>query len=329
MGAQWPNAHASRFIEAGGQRFHVQVMGRGPVLLLVHGIGAATHTWHELAPRLASQFTIIAPDLPGHGFTTAPRTDHLSLDGIAIALAALLEALRMSPAVGVGHGAGAAILMRMALAEDSSLRALVAINASLTPPRSQLWTLLAPAARVGVRSPHMAELGRELASGTLDSTLLSTTGSTLSKEQSALYGVFLRSQRHMGAVMTVFEHWDAPRLQRDLDRLTIPVTLIVGLNDSWVPPRDADRIAMRLADARIAEVSDAGHFAHEDAPDQVANIVVESARNAGVLAVTSVGSAERQDLTSARPSGGRTADLRLMSAPTRTSAPPPDPAAPP
>jgi magnesium chelatase accessory protein len=289
MGAQWPNGHASRFIEAGGQRWHVQIMGRGPALLFVHGIGAATHTWHELAPSLASRFTIIAPDLPGHGFTTAPRTDHLSLDGIALALAALLEELRVHPVVGVGHGAGAAILMRMALAEDSSLRALIGINATLTPPQSQLWTLLAPAARVGVRSPRMAELGRELASGTLDSTLMSTTGSTLSKAQAALYGVFLRSRRHMGAVMTVFEHWDAPRLQRDLDRLMIPVTLVVGLNDSWVPPHDADRIAMRLLDPRIVEVSDAGHFAHEDAPEQVANIVVESAQNAGLLAAIPVG----------------------------------------
>ncbi|MBA2686121.1 MAG: alpha/beta fold hydrolase [Gemmatimonadaceae bacterium] len=289
MGATWPNCSASRFVEAGGQRWHVQIMGRGPALLLVHGIGAATHTWHELAPRLAQRFTVIAPDLPGHGFTTAPRTDHLSLDGIAIALAALLEELRMSPVVGVGHGAGAAIAMRLALGEDSSLRALIGINASLTPPQSQLWTLLAPAARVGVRSPRMAELGRDLESGTLDSTLMSTTGSTLSPSQAALYGVFLRSQRHMGAVMTVFEHWDAPRLQRDLDRLVIPVTLAVGLHDSWVPPHDADRIAMRLADARIVEVREGGHFAHEDVPDQLESIIVESARNAGLLAGIPVG----------------------------------------
>ena len=288
MGAQWPNGHASRFIEAGGERWHVQIMGRGPALLLVHGIGAATHTWHELAPRLSSHFTIVAPDLPGHGFTTAPRTDHLSLDGIAGALAALLDTLRISPVVGVGHGAGAAVLMRMALEPESTLRALVGINASLTPPSSQLWTLLAPAARVGVRSPRMAELGRELASGTLDTSLFRTTGSTLSPSQAALYAVFLRSQRHMGAVMTVFEHWDAPRLQRDLERLMIPVTLAVGLNDSWVPPRDADRIAMRLTDARIVEIREGGHYAHEDAPAQVESIIVESARHAGLLAGVSV-----------------------------------------
>jgi magnesium chelatase accessory protein len=296
MGAQWPNAHASRFIEAGGQRWHVQIMGRGPALLLVHGIGAATHTWHGLAPRLAGRFTTIAPDLPGHGFTTAPRTDHLSLDGIATALAAFLKEMHVSPVVGVGHGAGAAILLRMALTEHSSLRALAGINATLTPPQSQVWTLLAPAARVGVHSPRLAELGRELRSGTLDSTLLSTSGSTLSESQAALYGLFLRSRRHMGAVMTVFENWDAPRLQRELDRLTIPVTLVVGLNDQWVPPNEVDRIAMRLLNARIVEVRNAGHFAHEDAPEQVANIIVESVHTAGLLAATTVAGSRRDSL---------------------------------
>jgi magnesium chelatase accessory protein len=98
----------------------------------------------------------------------------------------------------------------------------------------------------------------------------------------------------MGAVMTVFEHWDAPRLQRDLDRLTIPVTLVVGLNDCWVPPRDADRIAMRLIDARIVEVRDAGHFAHEDAPGEVESLVVESAQMAGLVAGTSVAGSMRE-----------------------------------
>ena len=93
----------------------------------------------------------------------------------------------------------------------------------------------------------------------------------------------------MGAVMTVFEHWDAPRLQRDLERLTIPVTFAVGLHDSWVPPHDADRIAMRLADARIVEIREGGHFAHEDAPDQMESVIVESARNAGLLEGITVG----------------------------------------
>ena len=57
-------------------------MGDGPDLLLLHGSGAATHSWRDLAPLLARDFRVIAPDLPGHGFTETPGGDGLSLPGI-------------------------------------------------------------------------------------------------------------------------------------------------------------------------------------------------------------------------------------------------------
>lgn len=70
-GADWPNRAASRFVTASGLTWHVQAMGapEAPVLLLLHGTGAATHSWAGLAPLLAARFRVIAPDLPGHGFT--------------------------------------------------------------------------------------------------------------------------------------------------------------------------------------------------------------------------------------------------------------------
>ena len=74
-------------------------MGRGPVLLLVHGTAAATHSWRDLAPLLARRFTVVAPDLPGHGFSGSPGRGGLSLPGMAGALRALLDALRLEPAV--------------------------------------------------------------------------------------------------------------------------------------------------------------------------------------------------------------------------------------
>ncbi|MFZ4410973.1 MAG: alpha/beta fold hydrolase, partial [Paracraurococcus sp.] len=81
--ADWPNRPTSRLVAAGGLRWHVQVAGTGPVLLLVHGTGAATHSWRDLLPLLARHFTVVAPDLPGHGFTERPRAEGLSLPGMA------------------------------------------------------------------------------------------------------------------------------------------------------------------------------------------------------------------------------------------------------
>ena len=68
-GRDWPNRDASRFVDVGRVKWHVQVMGSGPALLLLHGTGAATHSWRDLLPLLARDFTVIASDLPGHGFT--------------------------------------------------------------------------------------------------------------------------------------------------------------------------------------------------------------------------------------------------------------------
>src|SRR5664279_5998450 len=179
LGELWPNRSASRFVEAGGQRWHVQLFGNGPPLLLVHGTGAATHTWRDLAPRLATRFTVIAPDLPGHGFTTAPRTDLLSLDGMAKELGILLDTLEIKPVAGVGHAAGMAVLLRLALGRETPVKSLVGINAALTPPRRQMWTLLAPAANVSSRNSFVDGLGTKMATGSLEDSLLRSTGSYL------------------------------------------------------------------------------------------------------------------------------------------------------
>ena len=117
-GLDWPHRQASRFVEAAGLRWHVQQMGQGPVLLLIHGTGGATHSWRDLMPLLARDFTCVAVDLPGHGFSAMPPAACLSLDGMARLLAGLLARLGLSPELVVGHSAGAACLLYTSDAAD-------------------------------------------------------------------------------------------------------------------------------------------------------------------------------------------------------------------
>ena len=119
-----PTGTASGFVEAAGIRWHVQRMGQGPPLLLIHGTGAATHSWRGLLPLLAPHFSVIAPDLPGHGFTQSPPAHRLSLPGMAADIGVLLRKLEVRPEIVVGHSAGAAILARMCL--DGTHRATAA-----------------------------------------------------------------------------------------------------------------------------------------------------------------------------------------------------------
>src|SRR5689334_1861175 len=115
-GRDWPHREASRFIEAAGLRWHVQIMGQGPVALLLHGTGASTHSFRDLAPLLARHFTVVIPDLPGHGFTATPETSAgFTLPQVSSGVAALLTTLGLRPVIALGHSAGAAIAIRMAL----------------------------------------------------------------------------------------------------------------------------------------------------------------------------------------------------------------------
>jgi magnesium chelatase accessory protein len=102
-GRDWPHREASRFVQTRRLRWHVQTMGRGPPLLLVHGTGAATHSWRGLAPLLAKRFMLVAPDLPGHGFTGMLPASGMSLTGVAAALDELLRVLDVQPRIAVGH----------------------------------------------------------------------------------------------------------------------------------------------------------------------------------------------------------------------------------
>ena len=101
-GRDWPNRAHSRFVDAGRLRWHVQVWGEGPVLLLLHGTGAATHSWRALAPLLAEHFTVVAPDLPGHGFTTGGPAGGLAMPAMARAVGELLRTMDLAP-----HGSSA------------------------------------------------------------------------------------------------------------------------------------------------------------------------------------------------------------------------------
>jgi magnesium chelatase accessory protein len=133
-----------RVVAALGRRWYCEVSGRGPVALLVHGTGASTRSWRDVAPRLAARCTVVAVDLPGHGRTEAPPDPRMALGPMADDLAAMLEAEGIAPAFAVGHSAGVAVLLAMALRRPATLRLVVGFGAALVPPPRAYDAALAP-----------------------------------------------------------------------------------------------------------------------------------------------------------------------------------------
>jgi magnesium chelatase accessory protein len=270
-GQTWPNRTASRFVEAGGLRWHVQVAGAGPAILLLHGMGAATHSWRGLIPLLTERFTVIAPDLPGHGFSGMPDASLLSLPGMAHATGDLLRALDIQPEWVVGHSAGAAVMTRMALDGAIAPKTLFSLNGALLPLRSLAAQFFSPTARLLARLPMVPPLFTFFAGDRpAVARLIRETGSTIDAEGLRCYALLMRNPGHVEGTLGMMAKWDLPALARDLPALRAPLMVIASRNDRTVPPSEALRVRARVPHAKTIVIPDLGHLAHEERPDLIA-----------------------------------------------------------
>jgi magnesium chelatase accessory protein len=228
-------------------------------------------------PLLSERFTVIAPDLPGHGFSGLRSRLYQSLPWIAGALSGLLSTLDLRPAYVVGHSAGAAIALRLVLDGRLAPSAMVSLNGALSP-FSGLAAVLFPAlAKLMFLNPCAASLlTRRAADPAAVVRLIENTGSTIDARGIDCYQRLLRTERHVEATLAMMANWDLRPLLRDLPDLAVPVTLVAADRDRAVPPHVAHRAKARLATAHVITLAGRGHLAHEEAPSEVADIILKA-----------------------------------------------------
>jgi len=100
-------------IEIHGQPVTFHRFGQGPAILLLHGITSSSRTWKAITPRLSRDYTVIAPDLLGHGHSAKPEGDY-TLGGYASGIRDLLLALGIPKVTVVGHSLGGGVAMQFA-----------------------------------------------------------------------------------------------------------------------------------------------------------------------------------------------------------------------
>ena len=287
-GRDWPNHAASRFIESAGLRWHVQVFAHqsesesAPIVLLLHGTGAASHSWRTLAPLLGQSCRVYAPDLPGHGFTSMPPPHELSLSGMARAVSALLRTLEVSPTLIVGHSAGAAIGAWMCLKGLCAPSTLVGVNGAWLPFGGLAGQWFSPAAKLLAGSGLAARLFSRLgAEPTVVDRLLAGTGSRIDPAGRRAYAQLVANPGHVAAALAMMAHWDLRELAALLPGLRTHLLLIAGTGDLTVPARQSQQVHRQVPGSDLHLLPGLGHLAHEERPDQVAALITAHSGSKG------------------------------------------------
>ncbi|WP_435418749.1 alpha/beta fold hydrolase BchO [Parerythrobacter aurantius] len=279
-GADWPIREHSRFIANGGYHWHVQRMGPkvagqgAPRCLLLHGTGAATHSWRDLMPLLAERFEVLAMDLPGHGFTRSNFGQAVTLRGMAASVEALLAEEDFAPDLIVGHSAGAAIGIQMLLASGRKVP-LVGLNPALLPFPGLAAKLFPSLAQLLFANPVVSVIVARMMRAPAEPGrfLKRATGSRLDAAGLRAYRALLTKSGHCDGAIRMMANWRLEDLQGSLPLLDAPVLLVHAEGDTAIPGSAVEGSARLIPGARLVTLQGLGHLAHEERPQEIAQLI--------------------------------------------------------
>lgn len=273
-----PSPDLQHVVVHGHRRAFVK-KGRGPALLLLHGLGCDHTTWEPVIDSLARDFTVIAPDLLGHGSSDKPRADY-SVGGYANGMRDLLTVLGIERATVVGHSFGGGVAMQFAYQYPERTERLVlvasgglgpevtpAIRAITTPGFHQVMGLLT---LPGIRHVNSAVMR----------TLASSGCTTLRDldEVADIYDSFAdpHTRAAIRHVVRAVVDWKGQVVtMSDRAYLTerMPMCVVWGADDLVIPVRHARNAEALAPAARVEVIPNAGHFPHKDHPQRFVKVV--------------------------------------------------------
>ena len=253
--------------------------GSGPALLLLHGLGCDHTTWQPVIQALSRRYTVIAPDLLGHGRSDKPRADY-SVGGYANGMRDLLTVLGIDKVTVVGHSLGGGVAMQFAYQfPERTERMILVAPGGLGPEVSAalravtlpgFHTAMGVVTLPGVRHLTTAYLRGLAASG------LSITRDL--DEVAAIIDSFKDPQarnaiRHVVSAVIDWRGQIVTMADRAYLTAAMPMCVIWGTDDSVIPVRHAGNAAEMAPGCTVEVIGNAGHFPHKDHPQRFVKIV--------------------------------------------------------
>lgn len=264
-----------------GYRRAFRVAGSGPPLLLIHGIGDNSTTWTTVQTKLAQRFTVIAPDLLGHGKSDKPRADY-SVAAYANGMRDLLSVLDIERVTVVGHSLGGGVAMQFAYQFPQLVDRLILVgaggvtkdvNVALRIASLPMGSEALAALRLPMVLPALQLVGR------VGGALFGKTGVgrdipnmlriLADLPEPTASSAFARTLRAVvdwrGQVVTM--------LDRCYLTESVPVQLIWGSKDSVIPVSHGRMAHAAMPGSQLEIFEGSGHFPFHDDPDRFVALV--------------------------------------------------------
>jgi abhydrolase domain-containing protein 6 len=251
-------------LRAGDLDIHYHQSGRGPHILLLHGIGANLFCWRWLVPVLNQKFTVTAIDLPGFGRSSKPATAGYGLDEQTQRLVQILDGFKISKTYIVGNSMGANLALWLALKCPERVQGLALIapatSARLIPPLEKVAWLAGPASlllnRYAMKWAHGRTVSRQ---DRVDNNRVEET-----------YFTYVRNTEAVRSFMLAAKAIRDPRLTSSLKAFERRVLILWGSNDRLVNRKVIDQLSAALPKAQTIIHVGGGHHLQEDEPEWVA-----------------------------------------------------------
>jgi pimeloyl-ACP methyl ester carboxylesterase len=273
-------AGALQFRTIHGYQRAYRLAGSGPPLLLIHGIGDESESWMPVLPALAERFTVLAPDLLGHGSSDKPRADY-SVAAFSNGMRDLLDVLDIDRVTVVGHSLGGGVAAQLAYQYPERVERMVLVGTGgvgreVSPV---LRAAAAPLSELGM-APLMVPGANEVVGAVLG--VLGRLGVDIGLDAGEVSRVLagMPDRRRRAAFSRTLRAVVDRRgqLVTMLDRAyladSMPVLLVWGERDGVIPVEHAHRAHEAIPGSRLSVYEGAGHFPHHADPERfVAELV--------------------------------------------------------
>jgi 3-oxoadipate enol-lactonase len=241
--------------------------GQGPVVVLLHGLGGTRTAWEPQLAVLSTAWRVVVWDLPGYG-ASAPLAGPLTFDGLADAVAGLLDAVGTRAAHVVGLSFGGMIAQHAVLRHPTRVRSLALLATSpafgLDGTSATTWRAARLAPLDAGRTP--AAIAPEVIDAIAGPAL---TAAARAEQVAAMARIEPEALRQAIACLPTHDTRDR------LGQVTAPTLVLTGELDTETPPSYGRALAEAIPRARFEVVPGAGHLLPAEAPEQVNAVLLE------------------------------------------------------